>query len=115
LTEATVHELGRVDVLMLPIDSKHHILQDAEIEAIRKALHPRVLIPMHYRLPDLEPSPDSPQDLGDINPWLGGQENVVQLVSSAATFTASSLLPAQVVVVFPHSRKVFAARARARQ
>lgn len=114
LTEATLHELGRVDILMLPIDSKYHILKAAEIEAIRKALHPRVLIPMHYRIPDLEPSPDSPQDLGDIDPWLAGQENVVQLYSSIATFTAGSLLPAQAVVVFPHSRKVFA-RVRARK
>jgi hypothetical protein len=61
---------------------------------------------MHYRIPDLEPSGDTLQDLGEINPWLAGQENVVQLESSLATFTAGALLPSQVVVVFPHSPKV---------
>jgi len=109
LTEANLQELGRVDILMMPIDAKHHILKEAEIEAIRKALHPRVVIPMHYRLPDLESSADTPQDLGEISPWLPGQKNVVQLESNIATFSAGSLLPSQVVVVFPHSAKVSAA------
>jgi len=111
LTEANLQELGRVDILMMPIDAKHHILKEAEIQAIRKALHPRILIPMHYRLPDLEPSGDTPEDLGEISPWLAGQDNVVHLDSNVATFTAASLLPSQVVVVFPHSAKVSAARA----
>jgi len=113
LTEANLQELGRVDILMMPIDAKHHILKDAEIEAIRKALRPRILIPMHYRIPDLEPSGDTPQDLGEISPWLAGQDNVVRLESNVATFTAASLLPSQVVVVFPHSPKVSAPRATA--
>ena len=111
LTEANLQELGRVDILMMPIDAKHHILKDAEIQAIRKSLRPRIIIPMHYRLPDLEPSGDTPEGLGEISPWLAGQENVVQLESNLATFTAGALLPSQVVVVFPHSPKVSAARA----
>jgi L-ascorbate metabolism protein UlaG (beta-lactamase superfamily) len=108
LTDANVKELGRVDILMMPIDAKHHILKDAEIDAIRKALHPRIVIPMHYRIPDLEPSADSPEGLGEIDPWLAGQQNVVRLESNIATFTASSLLPSQIVVMFPHSPKVAA-------
>jgi L-ascorbate metabolism protein UlaG (beta-lactamase superfamily) len=106
LTDANLQELGRIDILMLPIDAKHHILKEAEIEAIRKALHPRIVIPMHYRILDLEPSADSLQDLGEISPWLAGQKNVVHLESNVATFSADSLLPSQIVVVFPHSPKV---------
>jgi L-ascorbate metabolism protein UlaG (beta-lactamase superfamily) len=111
LTEANVQELGQVDVLMMPIDAKHHILKDVEIEAIRKALRPRIVIPMHYRIPDLELSADTPEGLGEISPWLAGQNNVIQLESNIASFTAASLLPSHVVVVFPHSPKVSAARA----
>lgn len=111
LSEANLQELGRVDIVMMPIDARHHILKDAEIQAIRRALHARVVIPMHYRLPDLEPSGDTSEDLGKINPWLAGQENVVRLDSNIATFTTGSLLPSQVIVVFPHSPKVPAARA----
>jgi L-ascorbate metabolism protein UlaG (beta-lactamase superfamily) len=111
LTEANLRELGRVDILMLPIDARHHILKEAEIQAIRNALRPRIVVPTHYRLPDLEPSGDAPQGLGEIGPWLVSQENVVRLESNMATFTAGSLLPSQVIVVFPHSAKVSAARA----
>lgn len=106
LTEANLKELGRVDVLMMPIDAKQHILKEREIQAIRNALRPRIVIPMHYRLPDLEPSPDSPEDLGEIVAWLASQQNVVRLESNTATLSGSSLLPAQVVVVFPHSAKI---------
>jgi L-ascorbate metabolism protein UlaG (beta-lactamase superfamily) len=113
LTEANVRELGRVDILMMPVDAKDHILKGAEVDAIRKALHPRIVIPMHYRLPDLERSPDSPQGLGDIDPWLAGCDNVVRLESNTATFTAGSLLPSQLIVVFPHSAKVAAFRPKA--
>jgi L-ascorbate metabolism protein UlaG (beta-lactamase superfamily) len=109
LTETNFRELGRVDILMIPIDAKHHLLQEPEIRAIRAALHPRLLVPMHYQLPDLEPSPDSPPDLGPIDPWLAGQENVVRLDSNTAIFTAGSLLPAQLVLVFRHSEAVRAA------
>jgi len=108
LTEANLQELGRVDILMMPIDAKHHILKDAEIQAIRQALRPRILIPMHYRIPDLESSIDAPEGLGEIGSWLPAQQNVVQLESNLATFTAGSLLPSQVVVVFSHSAKVSA-------
>jgi len=103
LTDANVHDLGRVDILMMPIDSDEHILKAADVDAIRSALHPRVLIPMHYRLPDLEPSAGSPEGLGDIAPWLATQQNVVQLKTNVAKFSASSLPQAEVVMVFAHS------------
>jgi L-ascorbate metabolism protein UlaG (beta-lactamase superfamily) len=51
LTEANVRELGPVDILMMPIDAREHILKNAEVEAIRRTMRPRVLIPMHYRGP----------------------------------------------------------------
>ena len=106
LTEANIRELGRVDVLMMPIDSEYHILKQREIEAIRRALRPRVLIPMHYRHPDLEPSPDEPRDLGPIDPWLEGQESVERLDGHRADFAAASLPPDERIVVFHHSPEV---------
>jgi L-ascorbate metabolism protein UlaG (beta-lactamase superfamily) len=106
LTEAALQQLGRVDILIVPIDAKFHILKEAEIEAIRSALHPRILIPMHYRIPDLESPGDYPQGLGEITPWLAGQKNVIQLDSNIATFPAGTLLPSEVIAVFPHSPMV---------
>src|SRR5262249_10937237 len=77
LTPANIRELGRVDILMMPIDAQHHILKEPEVQGIRQALQPRILIPMHYRIPDLEASADTPQLLGPITPWLAGEKSVV--------------------------------------
>ena len=61
LRDETIRELGRVDVLMMPIDSQFHILKADQIAAIRSKLSPRILIPMHYRHADLETNPDKPE------------------------------------------------------
>src|SRR5438034_822685 len=36
LTESNVQELGRVDILMMPIDAREHILKHSEVQAIRR-------------------------------------------------------------------------------
>ena len=64
LGEDTIQEVGRVDVLMMPIDSQFHILKADEIAAIRGRLSPPILIPMHYRHDDLETNPNRPEQLG---------------------------------------------------
>jgi len=70
LTPSMIAGLGRVDVLMMPGDALDHILSKQETADILAALDPRIVIPMHYRLPDLESDADAPSDLGEIDPWL---------------------------------------------
>jgi len=106
LTESNVQELGRVDILMMPIDAREHILKHSEVQAIRRTAQPRVLIPMHYRHPDLESSEDSPHGLGPIDPWLAGKKSVTRLKSNYALFTTGSLKSGERIVVFQHSPKV---------
>jgi L-ascorbate metabolism protein UlaG (beta-lactamase superfamily) len=106
ITDALVEQLGRVDLLMLPIDSLYHILKRDEIEAYRAKLNPQVLIPMHYRHPDLEPEPDSPDDLGEIDGWLKGQDNVRPLATHVWRVARSDLPDQSEIVVFAHSPKV---------
>jgi L-ascorbate metabolism protein UlaG (beta-lactamase superfamily) len=108
LTEDNVRDLGPVDILMMPIDAREHILKDAEVEAIRRTTRPRVLIPMHYRYADLEAAEDSPRGLGPIDPWLVGQTSVTRLEKNYAVFTQGSLTSPERIVVFPHSPKVCA-------
>ena len=81
LTEENYKSLRPVDVLMLPADELQHILKNDEIADIVAALEPRVIVPMHYRLPRLEAESDSPDDLGEIDPWLEGRDRVVRLES----------------------------------
>jgi L-ascorbate metabolism protein UlaG (beta-lactamase superfamily) len=108
LTEDNVQELDRADILMTPIDAREHILKDAEVKAIRRMVQPLVLIPMHYRHPDLENSEDSPRGLGPIDPWLAGENNVTRLTTNYAVFTTSSLSAPERIVVFQHSPKICA-------
>ena len=46
LTEENLKEIGRIDVLMLPVDGLEHILKTVEVAAIRDALNPAVTIPI---------------------------------------------------------------------
>jgi len=110
LTESNIRDLGRVDILMIPIDARDHILKHYEIQAIRDTLRPHILIPMHYRHPDLESAEDSPHGLGPIDPWLAGKHGLTRLNSYYSVFTAGSLSSGERIVVFHHSPKVRAAK-----
>jgi len=96
-------QLGRVDVLLLPIDGLEHLLTMEEVEDILAELQPRILIPMHYRLPDLEPSSDQPDDLGTIDPFIDGRDDVVVADASTVELSRSSLPAAATVLVLPPS------------
>src|SRR5467141_1178979 len=91
LRDETIRELGRVDVLMIPIDSQFHILKADQIAAIRSKLSPPILIPMHYRQPDLETSPGKPELLGGIEEWAKGEVNVRYLASHQHTLSFPEL------------------------
>lgn len=106
LTDRNVQELAGIDILLLPIDARAHILKNEEVQAIRRMLQPRVLIPMHYRHPDLERSANSPTGLGTIDPWLAGQNNVTRLESHYALFTAGLLNSDERIVVLRHAPQV---------
>lgn len=110
ITDAVQERLGRVDILMLPVDSQYHILKEHEIVDILARLSPRILVPMHYRHPDLEPVPGEPDDLGDIDGWLEGREHVRRLRTHEARFTPGELPAEREIVVFEHWPEVEARR-----
>lgn len=103
LTEENIRELGRVDVLMIPIDSQFHILKADQIAAIRARLSPSMLIPMHYRHGDLETSPDKPEQLGGIEEWAKGETDVRHLTSHRQEFSRDTLPRKPEIVIFKHS------------
>lgn len=65
--------LGKVDVLLIPVDDDDHILTRAQITEIRRRLQPKIVIPMHYRLTAIS---DLPRSVGPIDTWLSEQERV---------------------------------------
>jgi L-ascorbate metabolism protein UlaG (beta-lactamase superfamily) len=103
LREDTIQEVGRVDVLMMPIDSQFHILKADQIAAIRSRLLPPILIPMHYRHEDLETNPNRPEQLGGIDDWANGEANVRFLTANKQDFSFASLPKEPEVLIFKHS------------
>ena len=103
LTEEMVAGLGRVDVLMLPADGVDHILSQEETAAILEALDPRIVIPMHYRLADLESDVDSPSDLGEVEPWLEGRGPIRRVGGHISSLSVATLPGTREYLVFEHS------------
>ena len=98
LTEENLKEMGRIDVLMLPVDGLDHILKTVEVAAIRDALNPAVTIPMHYRL---EGFLGLPRSLGPLGPWEEKQSGVERLPSNRTRLTAGKLGSSRILVFEP--------------
>jgi len=98
-----VKRIGRVDVVLLPIDGQDHILKPGQIEEIRRQLKPSIMVPMHYQIPELSSLPDS---LGPIAPWLAGQPNVLRLRTNRWAISSKDLRQAGQVWAFLHSPEV---------
>src|SRR5258708_2055700 len=103
LRDETIREIGRVDVLMIPIDSQFHILKADQIAEIRRRLTPQILIPMHYRHDDLESSPGKPDQLGAIDDWAKGEANARFLPSHKFELSFATLPKKPEVLIFEHS------------
>ncbi len=103
ISNEAIETIGKVDIIMLPIDGVYHILKEVEIQAIFAALEPKVIIPMHYQIPELELSAETPKNLGPIDPWLKGKNNVLRLENNEHNFARKTLPEQAQVMVFKHS------------
>jgi L-ascorbate metabolism protein UlaG (beta-lactamase superfamily) len=68
-----------------------------------ETLQPKIVIPMHYRLGDLEVEADSPSDLGGVDPWLEGREGIERVGGHVTTLRAGELPATQTFLVFEHA------------
>lgn len=103
VSQQAAAEIGKVDILMMPIDSQYHILKEREIQSIQRQLDPSILVPMHYRIEDLEAVEGEPDDLGGIDGWLEGNSNVHRLGRNQLILSLDDLPEVRKIVVFDHS------------
>ena len=90
-------ELGRIDVLMVPVDETNHLLTYEEVELLVSRLDPALVVPMHYRIPGLT---DPASLLGEIEDWLARSPAVRRISGAHAKFSPSNLPAKREVWVF---------------
>ena len=79
-----------------------HLACLASVACAEQAIY-EFVIPMHYRLGDLETESDAPSDLGDIDPWLEGRQGVQRVGGHVTTLSAADLPAERTYLVFEHA------------
>ena len=92
--------VGEVDVLMVTVDDSNHLLSYQEVDSIIDRLSPKVVIPMHYRIPGLMPCSSG---LLPPDGWLATHSGVKRLERHSAVFSAQNLPDATEIWVFDPS------------
>jgi L-ascorbate metabolism protein UlaG (beta-lactamase superfamily) len=85
-------ELGRVDILLVPVGGFYTIDADAATQLCDQ-LKPKVILPMHYRTDKVKDT-----SLGGVGKFLEGKENVSKLDASEVEFTQDNL-PAKTQII----------------
>lgn len=96
LTPSQMAEIGKIDVLLIPVGGFYTIDAKAATKVCDQ-LKPRVIIPMHFKTPKL----DFP--IVDAEDFLKGRKNVKKVSGSEVEFKSPAELPVktQVIVLQP--------------
>ncbi len=95
LTESQLNEIGRVDVLLIPVGG-HFTINSATATVIMEKIKPKITVPMHYRVAGIDPRLAV---LSEIDDFLRGKANVRRLNGSDFTVEKSSLPSKPVITV----------------
>jgi L-ascorbate metabolism protein UlaG (beta-lactamase superfamily) len=96
--------VGEIDVLMVTVDDSCHLLTYPEVETVITMVQPRVVVPMHYQIPDLMPASTT---LRTIDAWLATRAGVRRLESHSITLSRHDLPSSPEVWVFEPSPEVW--------
>ena len=91
ITPSMAKEIGKVDILMLPADKDEHILKNSEALEFLTALEPKIQIPMHYCIPDLQPEGKCPGGLFPIAEPLMSGTRINEIAGNKITVHAKTL------------------------
>jgi L-ascorbate metabolism protein UlaG (beta-lactamase superfamily) len=106
INDTLAPQLENIDVLMLPIDDTYHILKAEELVEIIDRLNPKLIIPMHYRIDALEPTPGKPKNLGHVTDYINAHNNVTRLKNNVHELKKNDLPDKQQYILFKHSPAV---------
>ena len=88
--------IGQVDVLMIPVDDSCHLLNHDQVARLIAQVSPKIIAPMHYRIPGLNPDSIT---LDEPMKWLGAQP-VVKRLEGHSVIISKEVLPESAQVWF---------------
>jgi L-ascorbate metabolism protein UlaG (beta-lactamase superfamily) len=96
LSSTAVGDIGRIDVLFIPVGGGFTIGPETATKVCEK-LKPKIIIPMHYRGRGLSPTFNS---LKPVDAFLGGKENIERIKGSVMTIEEDKL-PKETRIIVP--------------
>ena len=97
--DETVKSIGKVDVLLIPVGGTYTLDAAGALETVGR-LGPRIVVPMHYKTPDLKLT-----ELDGPERFLAGMSRVERAPGSTYTVQASSLPREVTAVVLDYRRE----------
>ncbi|NLI98285.1 MBL fold metallo-hydrolase [bacterium] len=97
LSESQIKEIGRIDVLLIPVGG-YYTIDAKEAAQVVNQIKPRVVIPMHYKTDVL----DFP--VAGVDEFLKGKTNVKTLDSAFTEVTADTLPSETEIRVLKHEK-----------
>jgi hypothetical protein len=91
ITDQVRDTIGTVDILMLPADGDQHILKNSEAVDFLDALKPKIQIPMHYCLKELEKSGKCPGGLLPVSAPPRPNTKINNIEGNTITISKASL------------------------
>jgi L-ascorbate metabolism protein UlaG (beta-lactamase superfamily) len=99
LSDSQIKEIGAVDVIFIPTGG-FYTIDPVVATKVVNSLKPKVVIPMHYKMPFMGPSfPIVP-----VDEFLKGKENVVKVGKNYVSFTKESLPNKTTIYVLEYTK-----------
>ncbi|MEL6374671.1 MAG: MBL fold metallo-hydrolase [Pseudomonadota bacterium] len=80
--------LGRVDVLLMPVDDSQHVMGNVKVDEVIARLQPRVVVPHHYYIWSIVQRQST---LLPVDGWVGAQSQVRRVEAGEVTYRADDL------------------------
>ena len=103
INDTILQALGKIDILLVPIDDTFHILKEEELKEVLSKVNASIIIPMHYKIAALEKRPGLPKNLGTIDNYIKDKKNVTHLSGNKYVVSKSLLPEKSQYLVFQHS------------
>ena len=81
--------------------------KEEETKEVIAAIAPKIVVPMHYRINELESNAEHPVNLGGIEDYFTNRMNVIWLESNSVQLSKSDLPDQLKYMVFKHSDAVY--------